>query len=303
MPHDHSYDHDHAPLSFNRAFGIGIALNLGFVAVEASFGVLANSVALFADAGHNLSDVLGLVLAWGAAHLSTRLPTQHRTYGYKKSSILASLMNAVVLLIAVGAIAWEALRRLGHPEPVASGTILWVAAIGIAINMGTALLFMSGRHRDLNIKGAFLHMAADAAVSLGVVAAALAIQATGWLWLDPAVSLAIAGVITVGTWGLLRASVNLALDAVPENIDPGQVRTRLAALPGVVEVHDLHIWPMSTTETALTCHLVMPKGHPGDDAIARIAEDLHATFGIEHATIQVEIGGGAGCVLAPEHVV
>jgi cobalt-zinc-cadmium efflux system protein len=302
--HAHGHAHVHAPASFGRAFAIGTALNLGFVAVEAIFGVMANSVALLADAGHNLSDVLGLLLAWGAAWLSARLPTRHRTYGYKKSSVLASLINAVVLLIAVGAIAWEAARRLASPEPVEGGIVLWVAAIGIVVNGVTAWLFMAGRHADINIRGAFLHMAADAAVSLGVVVAALVIGWTGWLWLDPAVSLAIVAVITVGTWGLLRGSLNMAMDAVPDGLDPSRVREHLEETRGVREIHDLHIWAMSTTETALTCHLVMPGGHPSDDEMACIVRSLHDEFGIAHATLQVETGAGAAeCVLAPDHVV
>jgi cobalt-zinc-cadmium efflux system protein len=305
MAHDHaghSHAHHDAQGRFETAYRLAIALNLGFVAVEATFGVLANSMALLADAGHNLGDVLGLALAWGAAWLSRREPTQQRTYGYRKSSVLASLANAVVLLITVGAIAVEACRRLGEPTPIDDGTVIWVAAIGLVINGGTALLFVSGRHADLNLRGAFLHMAADAGVSLGVIVAAAAIALTGWLWLDPAASLVIAIVITVGAWDLLRQSVDMALDAVPKRIDPLQVRAYLAGLAGVAEVHDLHIWSMSTTETALTCHLVMPGGQPGDDAMARFAKGLLDRFGIQHTTIQVETHG-ALCELAPEHVV
>jgi cobalt-zinc-cadmium efflux system protein len=304
--HDHGRHarHQHVPTRFGRAFAIGTILNLGFVFAEAIFGMMANSVALLADAGHNLSDVLGLLLAWGAAVLSVRSPTRHRTYGYKKSSVLASLVNAVVLLIAIGAIAWEAARRLADPQPVEGEIILWVAAAGIVVNGVTASLFMAGRHGDINIRGAFLHMASDAGVSLGVVVAALIIGWTGWLWLDPAVSIAIVLVILVGTWGLLRASFDMAMDAVPEGIDPGKVREHLEAIPGVHDVHDLHIWAMSTTETALTCHLVMPGGHPGDDGMSQITKALHEKLGIEHATIQIEIGGGvAACALAPDNVV
>ena len=299
MAHDHG--HAHAPADFGRAFAVGVALNLGFVVVEAVFGYLAGSLALIADAGHNLSDVFGLLLAWGAAWLSKLAPTLRRSYGYRRSSILAALINAVVLLIAVGAIVWEAIRRFADPEPIVAGTVIWVAAIGIAINTATALMFMSGRKGDLNIRGAFLHMAADALVSLGVVIAAIVILATGWLWLDPAVSIAIAVVITVGTWGLLRDSVNLAMDAVPDAIDPAQVEAYLAAQPGVAEVHDLHIWAMSTTETALTVHLVRPGAPPDDALLARLRHELHVRFAIEHCTIQVETG--EPCPQAPAHVV
>jgi cobalt-zinc-cadmium efflux system protein len=255
---------------------------------------------LIADAGHNLSDVLGLALAWGASILVRRLPTKRRTYGLRRTSILAALINALFLLIAIGAIAWEAIRRLQHPEPVASGVVMGVAAIGILINGITAWLFMSGRKGDLNIRGAFLHMAADAVVSLGVVLAALAMRYTGWLWLDPAVSLAIVVVIAVGTWGLLRDSVNLALDAVPQGIDPDEVEAYLSALPGVAAVHDLHIWGMSTTEAALTVHLVTPDVSVDDALLARINKDMHGRFGIEHTTIQFELGDAAHpCDQAP----
>ncbi len=309
MAHDHGHTHgghghSHAPASFGRAFAIGIALNAGFIVVEATFGILAHSLALVADAGHNLSDVLGLVLAWGASVLVRRRPTARRTYGLRRSSILAALFNAVFLLVAIGAIAWEALGRFRHPEPVAGGTVIWVALVGIAVNTATALLFMAGRKDDLNIRGAFLHMAADAGVSLGVVVAGLVILLTGWQWLDPVVSLAIVAVILVGTWGLLRDSVNLALDAVPEGIDTAAVTTYLAALPGVTEVHDLHIWAMSTTETALTAHLVIPGIRDGDALLARVCAELHDRFGIEHATVQIEHGDPAyPCGLAPAHTV
>jgi cobalt-zinc-cadmium efflux system protein len=296
-----AHGHDHAPANHDRAFAIGVALNLGFVAVEAIFGFLAHSLALVADAGHNLSDVLGLLLAWGAAVLARRRPTSRRTYGLRRSSILAAAVNATVLLVAIGAIAWEAIRRLDHPEPVAGRTVIGVAVVGIAVNATTALLFMKGRKGDLNIRGAFLHMAADAVVSLGVVLAGLAILATGWQWLDPAVSLGIGAVILVGTWGLLRDSVNLALDAVPEEVDAGDVRAYLAGLPGVVGVHDLHIWGMSTTETALTAHLVAAGDARGDDVLLeRVSRELHDRFGIEHATLQVEHGELChGCSLVP----
>lgn len=288
----HHHGHSHAPANFGRAFALGVTLNLAFVAVEASFGLWAQSLALLADAGHNLSDVLGLLLAWGASYLAGRLPTERRTYGLRRSSILAALANAVILLLAVGGIAWEAMIRLFHPEPVAGGTVMIVAAIGFCVNAFTAWLFMSGHH-DLNIRGAFLHMAADAAVSLGVVVAALAMQWTGWNWLDPATSLVIVVVITVSTWGLLRESLDLALDAVPAGIDPTAVLAYLNGLPGVVAAHDLHIWGMSTTEAALTVHLVKPDATIDDQLLAQINRELHDRFGIEHTTIQFELGDEA----------
>ena len=313
--HDHGHDHDHgahshgghghshAPADFGRAFAIGITLNLGFVVVEAAYGLIAGSLALVADAGHNLSDVLGLVIAWIAATLAKRQPSARRTYGMKRSSILASLTNAVLLLIAVGAIVVEAVRRLDNPAPVAETTVIVVAAIGIAINLGTALLFARGSKGDINIRGAYLHMAADAAVSLGVVVAGFAMMATGWLWLDPLVSLGIALVIVLGTWGLLKESLDMALDAVPAGIDEGAVHSHLAALPGVTAVHDLHIWAMSTTETALTAHLVRP-GHAIDDVfLGKVADELHGRFSIGHVTIQIEAGNGDPCRLEPAEVV
>jgi cobalt-zinc-cadmium efflux system protein len=304
MGHDHSHGgHSHGPANHNMAFMVGVALNVGFVVVEAVYGTLAHSLALLADAGHNLSDVAGLLLAWGAMALSKRRPTRRRTYGLRRSSILAALGNAVLLLIAVGAIGWEAVLRLGKPAAVAGGTVMAVAGIGIVVNGVTALLFMSGRKSDVNLEGAFLHMAADAAVSLGVVIAGAAIQFTGWAWLDPVTSLAVVAVIMGGTWGLLRRSVNLAMDAVPEHIDPDEVRGYLAGLPGVAAVHDLHIWGMSTTEAALTAHLVRPEG--SDDALLmRSARELHDRFHIEHVTLQIEHGDPAQpCRLEPDHTV
>ena len=297
--------HNHGPAAgLNRAFAIGVALNLAFVAVEALYGLRAHSLALVADAGHNLSDVLGLLLAWGGAVVGTRRPSPRRTYGLRRTSILAALANALLLLIAVGAIAWEAVGRLQRPEFVASGVVITVALVGIGINTATALLFLRGRQRDLNIRGAFLHMAADAAVSAGVVLAGLLIHATGWMWLDPAVSLAIAAVITIGTWGLLRDSVNLALDAVPEGIAPEQVEAYLAAIPGVIAVHDLHIWGMSTTHVALTAHLVKPVIENEDSLLAEACRELHDRFGIEHATLQVERDAStARCAQVPTEVV
>ncbi len=291
--HSHGHGHHHAPADFGRAFAIGIALNLGFVIAEVIYGFLANSLSLIADAGHNLSDVMGLALAWIASVLVKRLPTRRRTYGLRRSSILVSLINAVVLLIGIGGIAWEAAQRLHHPEPVASGVVMAVAGIGIAVNGVTAWLFASGREHDLNIRGAFLHMASDAMISLGVVLAALAMRATGWLWLDPVVSLLIVVAIAWGTWGLLRESLDLALDAVPRHIDPADVAAYLEGLPGVVAVHDLHIWGISTTDAALTVHLVKPDASIDDALLARINHDLRERFRIGHATVQFELGDEA----------
>ena len=293
----------HAPASFGRAFALGIGLNLAFVAVEFVYGVLGNSMALMADAGHNLSDVLGLVIAWVASVLTKRPPSPRYTYGLRSSSILAALFNAVFLLVAVGAIAWEAILRLFHPEPVAGVTVTIVAAIGILINGFTAWLFASGRKGDLNIRGAYLHMAADAAVSAGVVVAGLAIFYTGWLWLDPLTSLLIVGVIVWGTWGLLRDSLAMSANAVPSGIDPLAVRNYLENCVGVSAVHDLHIWPMSTTDNALTAHLVIPNGHPGDEFLMRAADELRRQFQIGHTTLQIEISEESACHLAPDEVV
>lgn len=300
--HAHSPSHSHVPKDFGAAFAIGAVLNIGFVTIEAIYGFLANSMALLADAGHNLSDVFGLLMAWGAATLARTPPTARFTYGLRSSSILAALANAVLLLVAVGAIAWEAVQRLAAPQAVGGVTVMVVAAIGILVNGVTAWLFMSGRHDDLNIRGAFLHMSADAAVSLGVVLAGLVVVLTGWLWLDPFVSLVIVAIIVWGTWSLLRDSINLALHAVPPGIDPDKVRLHLESLPGVCNIHDLHIWPMSTTETALTCHLVMPAGHPGDRFIADAAHKLLRDFKIQHTTLQIERGDGS-CAFEPDHVV
>ncbi|MDB5963776.1 MAG: cation diffusion facilitator family transporter [Polaromonas sp.] len=295
--------HVHAPASFGRAFAIGIALNSAFVVVEAIYGFASGSMALVADAGHNMSDVLGLVAAWTAAVLSKRAPSPRFTYGLRGSSILAALFNAVFLLVAVGAIAWEAVLRLITPEPVGGATVMVVAGVGIVINGVTAWLFASGRKGDLNIRGAYLHMVADAAVSAGVVLAGLVILSTGWNWIDPAVSLAISGVIVWSTWSLLRESTAMSLGAVPRGIDPGAVRRYLEQCPGVAQVHDLHIWPMSTTEVALTCHLVIPAGAPGDAYLVTVAQRLHREFGIEHATIQIETDPNLPCALEPDHVV
>lgn len=304
--HGHSHGpggHVHAPANFGTAFAVGITLNTGFVIVEAIYGYASNSTALIADAGHNLSDVLGLLVAWVAVMLSKRPPSPRYTYGLRGSSILAALFNAVFLLIAVGAIGWEAILRLLNPEPVAETTVMVVATIGIFINGLTAWLFASGRKGDLNIRGAYLHMVADAAVSAGVVVAALVIMFTGWLWLDPLVSLVIVGVIVWGTWGLLRDSTAMSLDAVPSNIDPAAVRRYLEQRPGVTQICDLHIWPMSTTEAALTCHLVMPSGHPGDAFLVEAAQQLNEQYNIQHTTIQIVTSAVAGCDMMPERVV
>jgi cobalt-zinc-cadmium efflux system protein len=298
----HSHAHSHAPADFGKAFAIGIALNIAFVILEAAFGVISNSMALIADAGHNLSDVLGLVVAWVASILARRRPTARYTYGLRGTSILAALFNAIFLLVATGAVAWEAVLRLFNPQPIAGVTVMAVAAAGIVINGFTAWLFASGRKDDLNIRGAYLHMAADAAVSAGVVVAGLIIYVTGWLWLDPLVSLVIAVVIVAGTWGLLRDSVAMSLAAVPPGIEPANVRAMLEAQPGVSRVHDLHIWSMSTNEVALTAHLVIPSGHPGDGFLRIVAEELKAHHGIGHVTLQIEIDADA-CALAPDHVV
>ncbi|WP_347303312.1 cation diffusion facilitator family transporter [Croceibacterium sp. TMG7-5b_MA50] len=299
--HSHGHGHSHAPASYGRAFAVGVVLNTIFVAVEAGFGWWSGSMALVADAGHNLSDVLSLAVAWTASVLATRPASARFTYGYKSSGILAALANAGLLLVALGAILVETMRRLLDPAPVAGWTMVIVAAIGIAVNGATALMFMGGRQHDINIRGAFLHMAADALVSLGVVIAGAAILLTGAWWVDPVASLLIVAVIGWGTWGLLKDSVAMGLLAVPASIDEGAVRTLLEGLPGVTRVHDLHIWPMSTTETALTAHLVMPAGG-GDDAFLHDAAHLlEERFGIGHATLQVESGGTAACHLEHGH--
>jgi cobalt-zinc-cadmium efflux system protein len=309
MDHHH-HDHSHArgnagdthpPGTFGFAFAVGVALNLTIVVAELVFGYAANSLALIADAAHNFSDVIGLVLAWAAAWLALRRPTQQHTYGYRRASILAALINAGLLLLAVGGITVEALRRFQAPATVASQTVIFVAILGVIVNGATALLFMRGRHGDLNIRGAYLHMVADAGVSLGVVVAALLVMWTGWLWIDPAVSLGIAAVVLASGWGLARDSANLAMDGVPKGIDPVTVESYLRQCDGVIEVHDLHIWAMSTNETALTAHLVRPGGL--DDAfLNKVCEELSRRFRIQHATLQIEAGDDV-CRLAPAHVV
>jgi cobalt-zinc-cadmium efflux system protein len=288
--HSHDHGHGRAPANHGTAFAIGVALNLAFVAVEATYGFLSGSMALVADAGHNLSDVLSLALAWGASVLARRAPSGRYTYGYKSSTILAALANAGLLLVAIGGIAFETLNRIGSPPEVEGRIMMIIAGIGIVINGATALLFARGREHDINIRGAFLHMAADALVSLGVVIAGLAILLTGQRWIDPVTSLVIVLVIAWGTWGLLKDSVKLGLNAVPEHIDEHAVRAFLTRQEGVTAVHDLHIWPMSTTEAALTAHLVMPSGHPGDAFLHDLAHELEHDFGIGHTTVQVETG-------------
>lgn len=305
--HDHashgSHGHAHAPTSFGRAFAIGTALNLAFVVIEATYGLIAGSMALLADAGHNFSDVIGLLIAWGAATLAKRAPGGRYTYGLRSSSILAALLNALLLVVAITLIAVEAIQRFAEPAPVAGTTVMIVAGIGIVINTATALLFMSGRKHDINIRGAFLHMAADAAVSAGVVAAGLAIVLTGKAWIDPVASLVIVAVIAIGTWGLLRDSVNLSLHAAPADVDLDSIEEFLRSSLGVTALHDLHVWPMSTTETALTAHLLMPSGFPGDAFTHSLAAELKGRFGIDHATIQIETDTSAECVLEPAHLV
>jgi cobalt-zinc-cadmium efflux system protein len=309
MAHDHHHHshahghagHSHAPDSFGRAFAIGVALNTTIVVAQLVFGYIANSLALIADAVHNFSDVIGLLLAWGGAWLAGRRPTQQHTYGYRRASILAALINAGLLLFAVGGITVEAIRRFADNSAVASQTVIYVAILGIVVNGATALLFMRGRHGDLNIRGAYLHMVADAGVSFGVVLAALLILWTGWLWIDPAISLGIAAAVLASGWGLARDSINLALDGVPRGIDLATVEQYLRNCDGVIEVHDLHIWAMSTNETALTAHLVRPGGL--DDAfLGKVCDELSHRFNIAHATLQIEAGSDV-CRLAPAEVV
>ena len=297
-----SNTHQHQSRDYGRAFAVGIALNLAFVIAEFIFGRIAHSLALVADAGHNFTDILSLILAWGAMHLSRRTPTAGRTFGMRRSSILASLINAVILLVALGAITWEAIQRFSEPQVVSSTTVVAVAAMGIAINSVTTIMFAKGRQGDVNIRGAFLHMTADAAVSAGVVVTGILIMITGWLWLDPLVSLLIVAVIVAGTWSLLRESMNLALDAVPEGISVEDIQNYLSNIPTVLDVHDLHIWAISTTEAALTAHLVVPQNQCDDEFLIRVEDNLHNRFGIEHSTLQVESGNApypCRCRLSP----
>jgi cobalt-zinc-cadmium efflux system protein len=296
--HGHGHSHGALPSDYSRAFAAGICLNVAFVAVEAFYGFASNSMALLADAGHNLSDVLGLVAAWIAAVLAKRPPSRRFSYGFRAASILAALFNALVLIVAVGFIAYHAIIRLIIPDVVAGKTVMIVAAIGIVINTATALMFARGRHGDLNVKGAYLHMVADAVVSAGVVVAGIFILLTGAAWIDPIVSLAVAGLIFIGSADLLRESLTMAMAGVPRGIDPDAVEAHLTGQTGVERIHDLHIWPMSTTEFALTAHLVMPSGFPGDAFLAECAASVQTRFGIGHSTFQVELG--PDCALEPD---
>ena len=306
--HDHGHGHGHGghhhhhhhvdPNGNGRAFALAISLNVIFVAIEFGYGFIANSTALMADAGHNLSDVLGLMVAWGAAILTRSAPNRRYTYGLRSSSILAALFNALILMMACGAIGWEAVQRFTNPAPVAGATVAIVAGVGVLVNGISAWLFLAGSKGDINIRGAYQHMAADAVISLGVVISGLAIMATGWAWLDPVVSIVIVLFILVSTWALLKESLRMVLAAVPDNVDAAKVTQFLRARPGVASIHDLHIWPMSTTETALTAHLVMPDGYPGDAAVDAIVSELKAGYAIHHCTLQVELGTTEhGCTL------
>jgi cobalt-zinc-cadmium efflux system protein len=319
QPHHHdqgraggAHHHDHAshaghhhgvPDNMGRAFVIGIVLNSLFVLAEWGFGILSHSLALLADATHNLGDVLGLALAGGAALLSRRAPSERFTYGLRGTSIIAALANATLLILVTGGLAWEAIQRFQHPQPVAGATVIAVALAGVLVNGFTAWLFLSGSKSDLNVRGAYLHMAADAAGSLGVAVAGVMVYLTGWLWLDPAVTLALAAVIVVSSWGLLRDAFQLALQAVPQSVELAEVRDFLGRLPGVREVHDLHIWGMSTTENAMTAHLIIPGGHPGDAFLQGAAREVEQRFAIHHVTLQIEVADAEACALAPAHVV
>jgi cobalt-zinc-cadmium efflux system protein len=301
--HDHDHGHSHGVKTHGRAFAIGIALNLAFVIIEVVYGVLSHSVALLADAGHNFGDVLGLGLSWGATVLATLKPSARRTFGFRRSTIVASLANALILLFVTGGLTWESIRRLVSPEPAQGKTMIVVALVGVAVNGASALLFMRSGKRDLNLRSAFVHLASDALLALGVAVAGGGILLTGWLWLDPAVSIVLAVTILAGTWSLMRKSLNLMLDAVPEGIDPEQVKAFLASLAGVVEVHDLHIWAMSTTEIALTAHLVMPGSSVAPTFLAEACKELHERFDIDHTTLQLDPADApAPCALAPDEV-
>ncbi|HXX66293.1 MAG TPA: cation diffusion facilitator family transporter [Polyangiaceae bacterium] len=304
MAHDH-HDHDHhVPASYGRAFVVGISLNLAFVLVEVAAGLVAHSVALVADAGHNLGDVLGLGLSWGATALARVKPSTRRTFGFRRSTIVASVANALILLFVTGGLTWESVRRLIAPGRPHGPTMIAVAIAGAIVNTAAALLFMRGRQDDLNLRSAFLHLSSDAALALGVAVAGGVIMATGWLWLDPLVSIVLALTILAGTWSLMSKSLNLMLDAVPENIDPDRVREFLRTLPGVIEVHDLHIWAMSTTDTALTAHLVMPGNSCEPTFLASACKELHDRFEIDHATLQIDPKEApAPCALAPDEIV
>lgn len=302
--HHHHHGHGHGQFNYGRAFLIGITLNLIFVIVEWTYGVLGHSLALIADATHNLGDVLSLVLAWLGHWMGQREPSKRFTYGLRGTSILAALANGVLLMLVTGALAWEAVQRFSSPPPVAGMIVIVIALAGVVVNGLTAWLFMAGSPSDLNVRGAFLHMAADAAVSLGVAISGAIVLYTGWGWLDPAVTLLLVAVIALGAWSLLRDAIGLALQAVPVGIDSIEVRTWLAAQAEIAEVHDLHIWAMSTTENALTAHIVCPTGHPGDAVLQRIAHDIDHHFQIGHVTLQVELANSpTPCALAPDHVV
>jgi len=310
MPHDH-HDHDHhdhhhhaAPSGNQRAFAVGIGLNLAFVVIEVVFGIRSHSLALVADAGHNFGDVLGLGLAWGAMALATVKPSKRRTFGFRRATIVASVVNAAILLFVTGGLTWEAVQRLLAPQPAQGKTMIAVALVGAVINTVSALLFLRDRKSDLNLQAAFTHLAGDAALAVGVAIAGGLILLTGWVWLDPAVSIFLALAIVVGTWSLLRKSMNLMLDAVPDGIDPEEVSLFLGALPAVLEVHDLHIWAMSTTETALTAHLVMPRNSCEPAFLANVCKDLHHKFRIDHATLQLDPDDAPRpCALAADEVV
>jgi len=286
-----SESHHHQIGNYHRAFAIGIALNIIFVVVEAGYGMFSGSLALIADAGHNLSDVLSLLLAWGAILLAKKASTEKRTYGYRKVTIMASLTSAILLFIALGGITWEAMSRFFNPKPVEGIVVILVAAIGVVINTLTAFLFFSGQKSDLNLRSAFLHMAADAGISLGVTIAGLVIMIKGWLWIDPAISLIIVAVILVGTWRLLQDSIDHAIDAVPEGIDMAGIKQYLTGLENVSHLHDLHVWPLSTTEVALTVHLVVNDDSASNHFLRELQDHLHDRFGVEHSTIQVETAG------------
>lgn len=295
MSHNHS--HNHHSVNYNKYFAIGVVLNGVFVVIEAIYGILAKSMALLADAGHNLSDILSLLLAWGAALLAAKAATEQRTYGFRKTTIMASLISAIVLLIALGGITLEAIGRFSDPESIQGSTMIIVAAIGVVINTITALLFVSGRKADLNIRAAFLHMAADAGVSFGVVVTGIVIVFTDWLWIDPLISLVIVAIILIGTWSLLRDSINLAIDSVPKNIDVTEIKQYLRSQENVCQIHDLHIWPLSTTEIAMSVHLVVTDKPISNNFLFEIQQHLHDHFGIEHATIQIETKADGECLL------
>jgi len=305
VPHDHAHDHahhhhDHTPDHFGVAFAVATVLNLALVIGQVWYGLAANSLALLADAGHNFGDVLGLILAWGAIAIANWKPSNRFTFRMHAASILSAFANGVILLVATGAIAWEAIRRFSEPQPVASTTMMVVAALAVVVNGVSAWLLSRGDKSDINVRGAFLHMLADAGVSVAVIAAAGGIMLTGWQWLDPVASLLIAAVILWGTWGVLRESIRLTLNAAPREIDPHDVRQYLAGLPQVAGVHDLHIWAMSTKETALSCHLVTPQGHPGDDFLKHVAHELDHRYEICHSTIQIELAPD-GCAIRCDH--